>query len=91
VGGGQAATACPRALEQKAKLQPRAMAKADIARLDQLLAAIAGDISVLEAKLSESIRRQVLAQSRLEGREGSARARELVFGRRLRLAPISNR
>jgi phage shock protein A len=71
------------ALEQKAKLQPRADGlKADIARLDQLLAGYRRDISVLEAKLSESIRRQVLAQSRLEGAEGSARARELVFGQR---------
>lgn len=71
------------ALEQKAKLQPRALGlKADIARLDELLAGYRRDIGVLESKLSESIRRQVLAQSRLEGAEGSVRARELVFGQR---------
>jgi phage shock protein A len=71
------------ALEQKAKLQPRAVGlKADIARLDELLAGYRRDIGVLESKLSESIRRQVLAQSRLEGAEGSVRARELVFGQR---------
>jgi phage shock protein A len=71
------------ALEQKAKLQPRSDGlKADIARLDQLLIGYRRDINVLEAKLNESIRRQVLAQSRLEGAEGSVRARELVFGQR---------
>jgi phage shock protein A len=71
------------ALEQKAKLQPRADGlRADIARLEELLAGYRRDINVLEAKLSESIRRQVLAQSRLEGAEDSVRARELVFGQR---------
>lgn len=75
------------ALAEKSKLQPRATGlRADIARLDGLLAGYRRDIGALEAKLSESIRRQVLAQSRLEGAEGSVRARELVFGERTKAA-----
>lgn len=71
------------ALEQKAKLEPRAIGlRADIARLDELLAGYRRDIAALEGKLSESVRRHVLAHSRLEGAEGSARARELLFGQR---------
>jgi phage shock protein A len=71
------------ALEQKAKLDPRAEGlQADIGRLEGMLADYRRDILVLENKLSESIRRQVLAESRLAGAEGSARARELVFGER---------
>lgn len=71
------------ALEQKAKLQPRADGlRADIARMDELLAGYRRDIAVLENKLSESIRRQVLAQSRLDCAEDSVRARELVYGER---------
>ena len=71
------------ALEQREKLGPRADGlRADIARMEQLLAGYQRDTMVLEAKLSESIRRQVLAQSRLESAEHSVRARELVFGQR---------
>jgi phage shock protein A len=71
------------ALAEKAKLEPRVTGlNADIARLDSLLAGYRRDIAALEGKLSESIRRQVLAESRLQGAEGSVRARELVFGQR---------
>ena len=78
------------ALDQKAKLDPRAEGlRADIARLDDLLAGYRLDIAALENKLSESIRRHVLAQSRLEGAEDSVRARELVFGERT-AAALSN-
>ena len=78
------------ALEQKTKLEPRAEGlQADIARLDELLAGYRRDTAVLETKLSESIRRKVLAESRLEGAEHSARARELVFGERTAAAMSS--
>lgn len=71
------------ALEQKAKLEPRAKGlREDIGRLDELLQGYRRDIGALEAKLSESVRRKVLAESRLEGAEDSVRARELVFGER---------
>lgn len=71
------------ALEQKAKLEPRASGlRADIGRMEELAAGYVRDINALETKLSESVRRQVLAHTRLEVAEDSVRARELVFGQR---------
>ena len=71
------------ALEQKAKLQPRAEGlRADIGRMEELASGYIRDINALETKLSESLRRQVLAEARLECAEDSVRARELVFGER---------
>lgn len=71
------------ALAEKAKLDPRADGlRADIGRMEELARGYARDIGALEAKLSESMRRKVLAETRLEGAEDSVRARELVFGER---------
>jgi len=78
------------ALEQRQKLDARKVAlKADMARLEALLATYYKDIAVLEQKTSDSIRLAVVASSRLEGAEDSARARELVFGERT-AAALSN-
>ncbi|GLR47244.1 hypothetical protein GCM10007925_09550 [Sphingomonas astaxanthinifaciens DSM 22298] len=75
------------ALEQKVKLEPRAQGlRADIGRMEELASGYVRDINALEAKLSESVRRQVLAESRLECAEDSVRARELVFGERTKSA-----
>lgn len=71
------------ALEQKAKLAPRAASlAADIGRMEELAVGYIRDITALEAKLSESTRRHVVIQSRLECAEDSVRARELIYGQR---------
>lgn len=71
------------ALEQRQKLDARkAGLKADITRLEALLATYYKDIAALEQKTSDSIRLAVVAASRLEGAEDSRRARELVYGER---------
>jgi len=71
------------ALEQRQKLDARKIAlKADMVRLEALLATYYKDIAALEQKTSDSIRLAVVASSRLEGAEDSVRTRELVFGER---------
>lgn len=82
--GQGARSACPRGAgaEGQAAAARRWASRGDIARLEELLAGYRRDITELEGKVSESVRRQILAQSRLEGAEGSTRARELVLGER---------
>lgn len=71
------------ALQERQKLDARASdMRADLSRLEEVLAGYRRDVAALEAKLDDSRRRALIASSRLKSADDSVRARDLVHGER---------